>query len=140
MTKPIPILYPAGTPEYPRLCIASAERSGPPCRFWNSTKKSWGPKNDATLFAALIEVANEIRQIQMTQYAGLPIRTFTVPIELDFYGDMEMDQETLVEWLRQAIRFTIDYGNFGNGPSPDTLVLPLLLWDQTQELGIETKE
>lgn len=137
MKPKIPVVQFAGTIQFPRTYVAAAERDRPPQYFWNAISKSWCPRHQGTLFANLNDVCLEVQKIQQQQYAGLPIRTFTVPIELDFYGDLEMSQATLVDWLRQAVRFTISYGEFGNGPTTDTLVLPLLLWDQTKELGIE---
>ena len=137
MKPKIPIVQFAGQIQFPRTCIAAAEKDRPPQHFWNAISKSWCPRHQGTLFAHLNDVCWEVQKIQQEQYAGLPIRTFTVPIELDLFGDMQMSQASLVDWLRQAVRFTIDYGTFGNGPTPDTLVLPLLQWDQTKELGIE---
>lgn len=134
MTKAIPILYPAGTPEFPRLCVASAVKDGPPRLFWNKDQNTWVEHECATLYINLHEAVREIRAIQQAQYAGLPVRTFTIPIEIEFYGDLDLGMETLRDWLVKAIRFTIDYGNLGNGPTDTTLVLPIVHWDQMQEI------
>jgi hypothetical protein len=138
MNRVIPIIYLAGTPLFPRLCVCAVERDSPPNLFWNSVSQSWVVSHEqATLFAHPTEAAFEVRIIQQSQYAGLPIRTFTVPIEIDLYGDLELKKDTFLDWLRKSIRFTVDYGGCGNGPTDTSLALPVVNWELFRELENE---
>lgn len=93
--------------------------------FWTGEGFS-GVQNDAELFADKQQVQGVLRSIMFDKYRNKPMRTYQCEVTFTVIGDdvETMDPEVLNDFLFKSIVLNIDTGAHGNGPIPNTYVLP----------------
>lgn len=94
-------------------------------QFW--TGDGFSPTQaDAELFADKQLVQHTLRGMMIDRYLGRPQRTFRCEVAFTVVGDNveQMDEQVLKDYLFRAINVNLDTAAHGNGPIPDSYVLP----------------
>lgn len=76
----------------------------------------------------------EIQRIMKEQYKNQPHRRYVVPVEIDVYGDVTTKQ--IAEYLHRATVLSIRTEEFGNGPTDDSYVAPVIHWGYIKPVDV----
>lgn len=121
----IPFLATRGSPAFPRFVIS--EPSG---LYWSGIL--WTPhQREALLFCDGEEATAECDDIRRQEHGAKTEQVdYVVPVVIEAMSEQPLNPEELVVWIQQALVFQMDYGNHGNGPTPDSCVLLTIHWDR----------
>jgi hypothetical protein len=76
----------------------------------------------------------EIQRIMKEQYKSQRHRKYVVPVEVDVYGDVTPKQ--VAEYLRRASVLSVRVEEFGNGPTADSYVAPVIHWGYLKPIDV----
>lgn len=114
-TPPIMSLVQRGSDKFPRFVISKADQIGNPL-YWESESEKWlANEGKATVFANLNDVMWEHHRLMMEGLEGTPCHRFTMPLQLELYGQ-KPDLAELQDWLERAVRILVRAPDCGYGP------------------------
>lgn len=122
-------IQPVGNPKFPRHVILDHAHN----EFW--TGKAWNADiNKALLYGSDVTLlSNDCAQLQRQETVNKTHSlVITVPITIEVFSDQPIDPNFLAAWLQSCMRLDIDRMS-GLGPTPDSVVLPCLQWDQLKK-------
>lgn len=122
---------PVGNPDYPRYVLADNLDM-----FWNG--EDWvSDENEAWIYADLVLVSNDSAVLQRQQTLSKEhVRMAVVTIRIEAFSDQPLDAEALREWLQQNVNMGINFSS-GSGPTPDSIVLGSLEWQNYRDVKVE---
>ncbi len=119
-----------GTIAFPRYVITESGRS-----LW--TGRRWGARGQRPLlFADVEEAARAAQLLLLKEYEDAAcIERYVVAIYVEVKSKAGIAPDDLKRWLRKAMSVTVANGNFGNGPTDDSLVLAHVDWGEFVRTG-----
>lgn len=125
MMARIPYIAARGARSFPRYLVTE-----PNGYFWSGIL--WTPhEREALLFCDGEEAIAECDDIRRQEHASKTEQIdYVVPVVIETMAEKPINPEDLVAWLRKALLFQMDYGNQGNGPTPDSCILLTIHWDK----------
>ncbi len=114
-----------GTPAFPRYIVT--ESSG---RVWTGLR--WGTRAQRPVLFADVEEAAKVAQVLLqSEYKDASyVERHVVPIYIEVRSKKGIAPDDVKRWLRQAMSVTVAYGDVGNGPTDDSLVLLHVDWSE----------
>ena len=115
-----------GQPQFPRYRIVHKKLG-----YWDGA----GWQNDllkGLLYYWFEEVALVVKNIQMVENIGKPMKTYTATVTIEVMGDKSIDKQELIEYLAKEARLLLD------SPSPNGSVVHAQIdWGTLKEKGDE---
>lgn len=106
-----------GNPNAPRYMIRNREG-----QYWGGSR--WGCRREGQLYSDVNDAAIVCNMLQRRQYENCKVTTrLSLPMEVEVLSDRPVSPESISSWLQQALSINVAYGNYGNGPTKDSLVL-----------------
>lgn len=126
MPHRIVVVRPKGTSQFPRYELSDQNGQAWTGYVWS------GPGQRSLLYVDLDLASVDCAWLQR-QEAILKSRRMSasVAIDIECFGDTEIDPHLLKEWLMAKLRLEIDFSS-GSGPTPDSIVLSEINWQAFQ--------
>lgn len=83
------------------------------------------------------KVTQEVSMLERNmkeKYKSQPHRKYAVPVEVDVYGDVTPEQ--VAEYLHRASILSVRAEEFGNGPTADSYVAPVIHWGYLKPIDV----
>lgn len=118
---------PFGTPEICRYIIIDLETK----KVWNGEEFVEGLSNGSK-YASPNAACSDMQALLKNHYKHLPVKKYVVPLEIEIYGDEDIQDSDISEWMYRSTVLNMKTHEHGNGPA-DSLICPTIHWGMIQE-------